>query len=43
MGKSKVLRCSGYGNGGQMHMILISELLQDVDCFKYLHGVASGS
>ena len=36
VGKSKVLRCSRYGNGGQMQAILNGELLKKVDCFKYL-------
>ena len=36
VGKSKVVRCSRYGNGGQMHAILNGELLEEVDCFKYL-------
>ena len=35
-GKSKVMRCSRYGNGGRMHLILNGEPLEDVDCFKYL-------
>ena len=34
--KSKVMRCSRYGNGGRMHVILNSEPLEEVDCFKYL-------
>ena len=36
VGKSKVMRCSRYGNGGRMHEILNSELSEEVDCFKYL-------
>ena len=36
VGKSKVMRCSRYGNGGRMHVILNSEPLEEVDCFKYL-------
>ena len=36
VGKSKVMRCSRYGNGGQMHVILNCEQLEEVDCFKYL-------
>ena len=35
-GKSKVMRCSRYGNGGRMHVILNGEPLEEVDCFKYL-------
>ena len=35
VGKSKVLRCSRYGNWDRMHMILNSEPLE-LDCFKYL-------
>ena len=33
-GKSKVMRCSRYGNGGQIHVILNGEPLEEVDCFK---------
>ena len=36
VGKSKVMRCSRYGNGGQMHMILNGEPFEEVDCFKHL-------
>ena len=35
VGKSKVMRCSRYGNGDRMHVILNGEPLQEVDCFKY--------
>ena len=35
VGKSKVMRCSKYGNGGQIHVILNGEPLEEVDCFKY--------
>ena len=42
VGKSKIMRCSRYGNGYQMHVILNGEPQEEVDCFKYL-GVASGS
>ena len=34
--KSKVRRCSRYGNGVQMHVILSDEPLEEVDCLKYL-------
>ena len=30
------MRCSRYGNGGRMHVILNAEPLEEVDCFKYL-------
>ena len=30
------MRCSRYGNGGQMQVILNGEPLDEVDCFKYL-------
>ena len=33
---SKVMRCSRYGNGDRMHVILNCEPLEEVDCFKYL-------
>ena len=36
VGKSKVIRFSRYGNGGRMNVILNGELLEEVDCFKYL-------
>ena len=36
VGKSKVMRCSRYGNGGRTHVILTGEPLEEVDCFKYL-------
>ena len=34
--KSKVMRCSRYGNEHRMHVILNGEPLYEVDCFKYL-------
>ena len=36
VGKSKVMRCSRYGTGDRMHVILNGEPLEEVDCFKYL-------
>ena len=36
VGKSKVLRCSRYGNEGRMHVILTGEPSKEGDCFKYL-------
>ena len=36
VGKSKVMRCSRYGNGVRMRVILNDESLEEVDCFKYL-------
>ena len=36
VGKSEVMRCSRYGNGDRMHVILNGEPLEEVDCFKYL-------
>ena len=36
VGNSKVMRCSRYGNGGRMHVILNGESLEEVDCFKFL-------
>ena len=38
VGKSKVMRCSRCGNGDRMHEILNGELLEEVDCFKYLRS-----
>ena len=43
VGKSKVMRCSRYGNGGRMHAILNGELLEEVDCFKYLESEVAGN
>ena len=34
IGKSKVMNCSLYGNGGRMYVILNDEPLEEVDCFK---------
>ena len=34
VGKSKVMRCSRYGNGGRMHVILNDEQLEAVDYLK---------
>ena len=34
--KSKIMRCSRYGNGGRMHVIQNGEPLEEVDYFKYL-------
>ena len=44
VGKSKVMRCSRYGNGDRMHVILNGEPLEEVDYFKYLgsHVAADG-
>ena len=36
VGKSKVIRCSRYGNGDRMHVILNGKPLEEVNCFKYL-------
>ena len=36
VGKSKVMRCSRYGNGDRMDVTLNGEPLEEVDCFKYL-------
>ena len=36
VGKSKVMKCSRYGNGDRMHVILNGEPLEEVDCFNYL-------
>ena len=38
VGKSKVMRCSRYGNGDRMHVILNGEPLEEVDCFNYLES-----
>ena len=36
VGKSKVMRCSRYGNGGRIHVIRKREPFEEVDCLKYL-------
>ena len=41
IGKSKVMRCSTYGNGDRIHVILHGEQLEEVDCFKYLESQVS--
>ena len=38
VGKSKVMRCSRYGNEDRMHVIQNGEQLEEVDCFKYLES-----
>ena len=43
VGKRKVMRCSRYGNGSRMHVILNVEPLEEVDCFKYLGSQVHGS
>ena len=43
VGKNKVMRCSRYDNGGRMHVILNGELLEEVDCFKYLESEVAGN
>ena len=43
VGKSKVTRCSRYGNGGRMCVRLNGESLEEVGCFKYRRSqVATG-
>ena len=36
--RSKIMRCSWYVNVGQMDVRLYGELLEGVDCFKYLES-----
>ena len=36
VGKIKIMRCSRYGNGDRLHVILNGKPLEEVDCFKYL-------
>ena len=43
VGKSKVMRCSRYGNGDRMHVILNGEPLEEVDSFKYLGSQVAAS
>ena len=45
VGKSEVMRCSRYGNGDRMHVILNGELfsvLEQVDYFNYLGSQLAG-
>ena len=39
--KSKVMRCSRYGNGGRMHVILNGEPLDEVESFKYRRSLVA--
>ena len=39
---SKVMRCSRYGNGDRMHVIINGEPLEEVDCFKGFQVTADG-
>ena len=43
VGKSKVMWCLRYENGGRMHVILNDEQLEEVDCFKYLCSQAAAN
>ena len=36
VGKSKDMKCSRYGNGDRIHVVLKGEPLKEVDSFKYL-------
>ena len=36
VGKSKVMRCSTYGNRGRMHVIQNDKQLEELDCCTYL-------
>ena len=36
VGNSKIMRCSRYGNGDRMHVILNGLPLEEVYCLKYL-------
>ena len=38
VGKSKVMKCSRYGNGDRMHVILNGVPLEEVDCFLSTWG-----
>ena len=38
VGKSKIIRCSSYGNWDRMHAMLTGEPLEEVDCFKFLRS-----
>ena len=40
-GKSKVMRCTSYGNVGRMHVILHAKPLEEVDYFMYLASQAT--
>ena len=36
VGKSKIMRCSRYGNRGRIHVLLNDKPSEEGDCFKYL-------
>ena len=41
VGKSKVMRCSRYENGGRIPVTLNGEPLEEVDCFKRLRSLVA--
>ena len=41
VGNGKVTRCSRYGNGSLLHVILNGEPIEEADCFKYLESQAA--
>ena len=43
VGRSKVMRCSRYGNGARIDVILNGEPFEEIDCFRYLGSQLSGS
>ena len=42
VGKSKVMKCSRYGNGDLMQVILNGEFLEEVDCYLGSQVAADG-
>ena len=32
------MRCSRYGDGGRMHVLLTGKPLEEMDCFKYMRS-----
>ena len=42
VGKSKVMRCSSYGNGDRMHVMLNREPLEEVDYYLGSQVAADG-
>ena len=43
VGKSNVIRCSRYVNGGRTYVRLNGEPLEELDCFKYLRSLMAAN
>ncbi len=40
--KSQVMKCTRLVDGSRMNVVLDGKLLEEVECFKYLHGAVDG-